>query len=83
MFKSKEMEWLSNYLFFVARKYPYVFIDLLETNIFSHKEQQIMIYRYVNHKTYDEISFLIHLETRQVHQIIQKSLTTLLGNKLH
>ena len=80
--KDKSVEWLSKYLYFVARKYPEVFKDLLHSYIFDKKDIQIMIERYINHKTLDEISSIVFLETRQVANRKQKSLLTLLGCQL-
>lgn len=80
--KDQSVEWLSNYLYFVARKYPYVFMDLLNSYILDKKDIQIMIERYINHKTLDEISSIVFLETRQVANRKQKALLTLLGCQL-
>ena len=80
--KNKEAEWLSNYLYFIGRKYPYVLIDLLETYVFSEKAKMIMIYRYIEQKTFDEISLLVHTEVRQVQILRTNTLNVLLGTKL-
>lgn len=80
--RSKETDWLSNYLYFIGRKYPFVLMDLLESYIFDKRDIQIMIERYINHKTIDEISLLVHVESRQVQKIKQKTLQTLINTKL-
>lgn len=80
--RSKETDWLSNYLYFIGRKYPFVLMDLLESYIFDKRDIQIMVERYINHKTIDEISLIVHLESRQVQKIKQKTLQTLINTKL-
>lgn len=57
-------------------------MDLLESYIFDKRDIQIMIERYINHKTIDEISLLVHVESRQVQKIKQKTLQTLINTKL-
>lgn len=80
--RGKETDWLSNYLYFIGRKYPFVLMDLLESYILDKRDIQIMIERYINHKTIDEISLLVHVESRQVQKIKQKTLQTLINTKL-
>lgn len=80
--RSKETDWLSNYLFFIGRKYPFVLMDLLESYIFDKRDIQIMVERYINHKTIDEISLIVHLESRQVQNIKHKTLQKLINTKL-
>lgn len=82
MYEEKHREWFNNYLYFIARCYPHVFMDLLERYIFDKKDHTIMIERYINHKTIDEISSIVFLESRQVNKRKQKVLDTLLNVRL-
>lgn len=82
MYEEKHKEWFNNYLYFLARCYPNVFMDLLERYIFDKKDHTIMIERYINHKTIAEISSIVFLESRQVNKRKQKVLDTLLNVRL-
>ena len=83
MFKDEQKEWISNFLYYLGRKYKAVFMDLLEANLLSDKDKTILIERYINNKSIKEISDIVYLAPRQVHHRRQNALSIIASHRFN
>lgn len=81
-FTDDKRKWFDGFLFYLGRNYPEVLKDILVKNLKHEKDHKIMIERYINHKTINEIADIVFIEPRHVNTRKQKSLDILLSLKL-
>lgn len=78
-----EYKWLECYLYFIARKYPFVLVDLLESYVLNKRDIDIMIDRYVNQMSIRDISKKFNLSENRIEKIKVKVLSVLLNTRLN
>ena len=69
--------WIKGFLKRLGKRNPLILSDLVKNFPFTQKEKQIILLRYIENKTWDEIPDLVFLSKSRVMQLHKKCIATL------
>lgn len=69
--------WIKGFLKRLGKRNPLILSDLVKNFPFTQKEKQIILLRYIENKTWDEISDLVFLSKSRVMQLHKKCIAIL------